>query len=80
MLKPGDRAVDAKRRWHRRRCRPTARLLHNGEAGFHPRMGAKVQGLDACNGWTFWHVETSDGLTVIDEFRSIIRKEMARAG
>jgi modification methylase len=44
------------------------------------RSAPMVQGFDACNGWTFWHVETPDGLTLIDDFRTAIRKEMARAG
>ena len=37
-------------------------------------------GFDACNGWTFWNVETPDGLKLIDEYRAAIRAEMARAG
>ena len=27
------------------------------------RVGAAVQGLEACNGWTFWHAETAGALT-----------------
>ena len=40
------------------------------------RIGALAQGLEACNGWTFWHVETPKGLTLIDEFarRSCARR------
>ena len=26
------------------------------------RIGALAQGLEACNGWTFWHLETPKGL------------------
>ena len=43
-------------------------------------MGAKVQGLDACNGWTFWHYEDGDKLTPIDELRRVARQKMAAAG
>ena len=43
------------------------------------RRGALAQGLDACNGWTFWHVETPKGLRPIDEFRAQVRTEMAEA-
>jgi len=43
-------------------------------------MGATVQGLDACNGWTFWHYERNGGLTAIDELRRIARLGMERAG
>jgi len=35
-----------------------------------------AQGLEACNGWTFWHVETARGLTVIDALRAQVRAEM----
>lgn len=43
------------------------------------RIGALAQGLEACNGWTFWHVETPKGLTLIDDFRAQVRSEMAEA-
>jgi X-X-X-Leu-X-X-Gly heptad repeat protein len=41
------------------------------------RIGAIAQGLEACNGWTFWHVETPKGLRLIDELRAEFRAEMA---
>ena len=31
------------------------------------RVGALVQGLDACNGWTFWHMPNEGALAPIDE-------------
>ena len=43
------------------------------------RIGALAQGLEACNGWAFWHVETPKGLRSIDDFRAIVRTEMAEA-
>jgi len=30
-------------------------LASGNDAGSIHRVGARVQGLDACNGWTFWH-------------------------
>ncbi len=78
-IKPGDVLHDAKRK-HQAIVRADGTLVANGQAGSIHKVGAHVQGFDACNGWTFWHLETSDGLTVIDEFRSVIRKEMAHAG
>jgi modification methylase len=39
------------------------------------RIGALAQGLDACNGWTFWHVETQQGLVLIDALRAEVRAE-----
>ena len=40
------------------------------------RIGALAQGLEACNGWAFWHVETAQGLVSIDALRAEIRAEM----
>jgi len=54
-------------------------LCANASGSIH-QMGAHVQGLDACNGWTFWHYERSGGLTPIDELRRIARLGMERAG
>jgi modification methylase len=40
-------------------------------------MGAHVQGLDACNGWTFWQFETDSGsLVPIDVLRQRLRAEL----
>jgi modification methylase len=49
----------------------------DGTIGSIHRIGAIAQGLDACNGWTFWHLETPKGLTLIDELRAKVRAEMA---
>ena len=37
------------------------------------KIGALAQGLPACNGWTFWHVERKGRLVVIDAFRAEVR-------
>ena len=55
----------------------TASHWPDGRVGSIHRIGALAQGLEACNGWTFWHVETPKGLTPIDAFRAVIRSEMA---
>ena len=39
-----------------------------------------MQGLEACNGWTYWHVEKKGALVLIDELRSRVRSELATAG
>ena len=43
------------------------------------RMGAKLQNLDACNGWTFWNVERADKLISIDDLRSQYREHLGTA-
>lgn len=66
--------------------RHQARVRADGslEAGLHlgsiHRVGALVQGFDACNGWTFWHVHHNGRLTSIDDLRKIVRDELAAAG
>ncbi|WP_280137279.1 site-specific DNA-methyltransferase, partial [Aureimonas sp. N4] len=44
------------------------------------KIGARVQGLDACNGWTFWHVVDGASLKPIDTLRQIVRDAIAKAG
>jgi modification methylase len=79
LLKPGATLFDAKKRWAAK-VRADGTLAIGQDAGSIHRMGARVQGLDACNGWTFWHYERVGGLTQIDELRRIARLGMERAG
>jgi modification methylase len=78
LLAPGIKLVDAKRR-HRALVRADGALSLGEAVGSIHRIGALAQGLEACNGWTFWHVETPKGLTVIDTFRAKVRSEMGAA-
>ncbi len=43
------------------------------------KIGALAQGLPACNGWTFWHVERDGVLAPIDEVRETVRAAMREA-
>jgi modification methylase len=78
LVKPGAKLVDGKKR-HRALVRADGAVSLGEKVGSIHKIGAMAQGLDACNGWTFWHVETPKGLTLIDELRAQIRKEEARA-
>jgi modification methylase len=78
LVDPGIRLVDAKRR-HAALVRPDGAITLAGSVGSIHRIGALAQGLEACNGWTFWHVETPRGLTSIDALRAKMRAEMAVA-
>jgi modification methylase len=75
LVSPGIRLVDAKKR-HQALVRPDGALALGEAVGSIHRIGALAQGLEACNGWTFWHVETPQGLTVIDALRARVRAEM----
>jgi modification methylase len=76
LVMPGITLVDAKRR-HAAVVRADGALALGQSVGSIHRIGALVQGLEACNGWTFWHLETPKGLTVIDALRAQVRAEMA---
>ncbi|HEX4860598.1 MAG TPA: site-specific DNA-methyltransferase, partial [Rhizomicrobium sp.] len=43
------------------------------------QMGAHVQGIDACNGWTFWQYEHNGNLVSIDVLRQKLRADMLGA-
>jgi modification methylase len=75
LVSPGASLVDAKRR-HRALVRADGALTFGEVVGSIHRIGALVQGLEACNGWTYWHVETPQGLTLIDVLRAQVRAEM----
>ena len=77
LVKPGQVLSDAKRRVSEI-IRDAGTRAANGEAGSIHCLGAKVQGLDACNGWTFWHYDDGKSLRPIDELRSVIRSGMAK--
>ncbi len=79
VMKPGTMLYDSRKRWAAR-VRADGTLAVGDTAGSIHKVGAEVQGLDACNGWTFWHYERSGGLTPIDELRRIARLGMERAG
>jgi modification methylase len=79
LMAPGATLYDAKKRWAAK-VRADGTLAIGDSAGSIHKIGAEVQGLDACNGWTFWHYERSGGLTPIDELRRIARLGMERAG
>jgi len=78
LVTPGVKLVDAKKR-HKALVRADGAICIDGHVGSIHKIGALAQGLEACNGWTFWHVETPKGLRLIDEFRAQVRAEMAEA-
>ncbi len=78
LVSPGVSLVDAKRR-HRALVRPDGAVALDEAVGSIHRIGALAQGLEACNGWTYWHIETPQGLTLIDVLRAQVRAEMGTA-
>lgn len=79
LVKPGETMIDEKRR-HKAVVRADGTLMLGPAIGSIHKVGALAQGLPACNGWTFWHVEREEKLVSIDVFRSAARSELAKAG
>lgn len=79
LLTPGTVLTDAKSRWTAK-VQADGSLACEGAQGSIHRMGARVQGLDACNGWTFWHYADEGAVKPIDSLRQVIRDQMAAAG
>jgi modification methylase len=78
LVTPGANLVDAKRR-HRALVRADGTIALGAEVGSIHRIGALAQGLEACNGWAFWYVESPQGLLPIDSLRSEVRSAMSLA-
>ena len=77
-MHPGERLVDAGRR-HSALVRADGALAAVPAVGSIHKIGALVQGLPACNGWTFWHIERAGRLILIDELRAAMRAAMHKA-
>ncbi len=78
LIAPGAVLCDEKRR-HRALVRADGTLALAGAGaelsivGSIHKVGALAQGLPACNGWTFWHVESDGKLAPLDDLRATIR-------
>jgi modification methylase len=75
LLSPGAILVDGRRRVQAL-VRADGAIVLGDKVGSIHRVGALAQGLEACNGWTFWHIETRKGLVPIDTLRAEVRAEM----
>jgi modification methylase len=75
MVAPGAKLVDAKRKV-KALVRADGAVSFGESVGSIHRIGALAQGLEACNGWAYWHLETPKGLVPIDALRSQVRAGM----
>lgn len=81
LLSPGTTLFDLRRR-HVARVGADGTLIASNHLGQHRgsihQVGAAVQGLPACNGWTFWHFDAGSGEPrPIDALRERLRTEAA---
>jgi len=75
IIAPGARLFDESRRF-RAEVRADGTLALADRQGSIHRLGAELQGKQACNGWTFWHYESGGKLWPIDKLRMRARKEL----
>jgi modification methylase len=75
LIAPGTTLFDARKR-HAALVRADGSLVSGAHQGSIHRVGALVQGAEACNGWTFWHHETAGRLAPIDELRTGVRQQL----
>ncbi len=79
LIEPGATLTDAKRQ-HLALVRADGALgINGGIVGSIHKTGALVQGLPACNGWTFWHYERGGELAPIDDLRARARAQLRAA-
>jgi modification methylase len=78
LVKAGETVIDDKRR-HSAVIRADGTLSIGPAIGSIHKVGALVQGLPSCNGWTFWHVEREGKLMLLDVLRGEIRAQMVAA-
>jgi modification methylase len=75
LLKPGSMLYDPARRTAAK-VRADGSLVCQDATGSIHKMGAWVQGSEACNGWTFWHVRKGKDYVPIDLLRQQVRSEL----
>ncbi|HEX3756446.1 MAG TPA: site-specific DNA-methyltransferase [Rhizomicrobium sp.] len=75
LLPPGT-VLHGTRKTHKAKVRADGTLVCADASGSIHRIGAHVQGLDACNGWTFWQFEMNGSLVPIDVLRQRLRAEL----
>ncbi len=77
LVTPGTKLWDHKEN-HSAIVRTDGSLSCGEHQGSIHKVGALVQGAEACNGWTYWHVKNKSKLKSIDDFRTQIRAKMEK--
>jgi modification methylase len=79
LLEPGTVLFDHSRRYFAK-VRADGNLVARNHTGEHKgsihKVGAALQGLPSCNGWTFWHFENNGKAIPIDLLRQEIRSQL----
>ena len=72
LINAGELLQDSRRRWSAK-IRADGSLISEDIKGSIHSVGAYLQGLQACNGWTFWHIKRAGKLIPIDNLRHAAR-------
>ena len=72
LINAGELLQDSRSRWTAK-IRADGSLISKDKKGSIHSVGADLQGLQACNGWTFWHIKRSGKLIPIDSLRHAAR-------
>ena len=75
LLHPGELLFDGRKRWFAK-VRADGSLISDKSKGSIHSVGAEVQGIPSCNGWTFWHINFRGNIVSIDTLRSSIRNRI----
>jgi modification methylase len=78
LIRAGEILVDDRKR-HAATVRADGTVSIGAITGSIHKMGALVQGLPACNGWTFWHFFRDGSYQPIDALRSLVRASVRQA-
>ena len=75
LIMPGATLFDARKRFAAL-VKADGSLRSGPHQGSIHKVGALVQGAEACNGWTFWHQEREGRLLPIDDLRAGVRSQL----
>ena len=76
LLSPGELLWGGERHKWTAKVRADGTLIAADHKGSIHQVGAAVQGVPACNGWTFWHFQRDESFHQIDMLRQKIRAEI----
>lgn len=75
LLRTGEVLYGPSRRYAAK-VRADGTIISSENRGSIHKIGAAVQGAEACNGWTFWHLDIEGKLIPIDVLRQKLRAEL----
>jgi modification methylase len=78
LIEPGEAVFDSNRR-HIATVQAGGTLSVGQATGSIHKIGALVQNLPSCNGWSFWHSERNGRLVPIDDLRVRFREALSQA-